>query len=174
MPTAPPSASWSSSPARAPRILPAPDPAQPRVPDLYLHLVSYDESNEFHEPVAQYWTALTSRLPETSAVQLPHWHVPPLLLDGTQNGLRVRFSWLEVPGAPARAYTHAWEQVELLRGQWMQVRFTARHVDDEGRWYDEQHVLNLGVAGGFTPDLFLNLAPDYQVSDLADPAGGGE
>lgn len=128
----------------------------------------YSQTNQFHVPIAQAWTALTSRLPAESTLQLPHWHVPPLALEGTTGGLRVKYSWLEVPGAPTRAHRQAWEQVVVASGQWMQVRFNARHVDADGRWYYEKHVLNLGVVGEFAPDLFVSGSPDYPFSDLVD------
>jgi hypothetical protein len=130
--------------------------------------VVYGQANQFHDPIAQSWTALTSRLAAGSTLQLPHWHVPPLTFDGTTDGVRVKFSWLEVPGAPPRTNRQAWEQVVLASGQWLQVRFNARHVDDDGRWHYEKHVLNVGVVGEFAPNLFVSDSPDYRLADLVD------
>jgi hypothetical protein len=55
----------------------------------------------------------------------------------------------------------------LTNGQWLQVRFNARH-SRERSWYYEKHVLNLGIVSTYSPDLFISGAPTFVAPDLAD------
>jgi hypothetical protein len=133
------------------------------------HLVLCAEGNQFEQPIAQYWMALASRLPDDSTLRLSDWNVPLFTLSGVEDGLQVRFSWHEVPGAPSRHHLHIWEQAVLAPDQWMQVRFNARRLDFGGDWNYEKHVLNTGVVDAFVPSLFVNDSPDHRFSDMADP-----
>ena len=154
----------------APQVLPPPDPTDNRAADIFLHHVVYGEDNQFQVPRVQYWIALRSRLPEPSTLQLPHWNVPALTLTGANDALQVQFEWSSsVVGAPRRNYRHRQEQVALTTGQWMQVRYNGRHFyTDDGTWYYEKHVLNIGLADSLVPTLFIAAPPDYQVTDFAD------
>lgn len=137
---------------------------------MFLHHAFYwDVDNQFQAPSAQYWIALRSRLPEPSTLHLPHWNVPPLTLTGADDNLHVQFEWSGEVGAPSRHYRHTREQVTLATGQWMQVRYNGRHFyREDGTWYYEKHVLNIGLADALVPDLFVTGPPDYQITDFAD------
>jgi hypothetical protein len=51
----------------------------------------------------------------------------------------------------------------------MQVRYNGRHLyRDDGTWYYEKHVLNVGLAAAFVPTLFVAAPPDFQITDFAD------
>jgi hypothetical protein len=167
LPASPPDAPW---PLRlrqwAPQVLPPLKQEDRRSPDLYLRLVAYCEAQRFQDPV-QYWTALTTRLPESCTLRLPGWHVPPVDVVGTPAGLQVTFSWHEVPGAPRRQHLPRQERMLLTDGQWLQMRFNARHRSDRS-WYYEKHVLNLGVVRTYNPSLFISSAPACTATDLAD------
>jgi len=170
LPANPPNTPWPSRyQYSAPKVLPPPDPTDKRAADIFLHYVSYGEDNQFQAPHVQYWIALRSCRPEPSTLHLPHWNVPPLTLADANDKLQVRFEWgLEV-GAPRRDYRHTREQVTLATGQWMQVRYNGRHLyGDDGTWYYEKHVLNIGFADTFVPTLFVAAPPDYQITDFAD------
>ena len=159
--------------SQAPEVLPPPDPADNRVPDFYLHHVTYDERNEFREPVAQQWCALVSRLPEPCTLRFPNLNVPSLTLAGANDKLQVRFPWSYEAGAPRRDSRHLREQVLLASGQWLQMRFNSVIYADGllgfgGTRYYAKRVHNIGVADAFVPTMFVARPPDYQIADLAD------
>lgn len=170
LPADPPSTPWPSRfQQAAPQVLPPPDPTDNRAADIVLHHIGYGEGNQFQAPHVQYWIALRSRLPEPSTLHLPHWNVPPLTLAGAGDGLQVQFSWSSEVGAPPRHHRRMREQVLLAAGQWMQVRFNGRHIYfDDGTWYYEKHVLNIGLADAIVPTLFVAGRPDYQITNFAD------
>lgn len=170
LPANPPNTSWPSRfQHSAPQVLPPPDATGNRAADIFLHHVVYGEGNQFQAPHVQYWIALHSRLPEPSTLHLPHWNVPSLTLTGTGDGLQLQFSWSHEIGAPPRYHRHMQEQILLAAGQWLQVRFNGRHIyQDDGTWYYEKHVLNIGLADAFVPAMFVIGPPDHQLSDFAD------
>ena len=109
LPPAPPDTQWPAS-YRSPDLTPHPDPDEHRTPDLFLQLVAYG-GYRYEKPAEQYWTALTSRLPRRNYDLVLHkWDTPPILFQGVEDGLAVRFSWHEIPGAPARHSLHLWER----------------------------------------------------------------
>lgn len=166
LPPNPPSASWPAR-FRAPEIVPQPAPSDSQPLDVLLHLVAYNERNRFEEPAAQSWATLTSRLPERSAFRLPNWRTPPITLMDANGGLQVEFSWHEVPGEPPMHHLHMREQVRLAIGQWMPIRFNARHTDSDGAWYYEKHAINIGFAHGLNPAIFVTGSSDHSLSDMA-------
>ena len=166
LPPAPPDTQWPAS-YRSPDLTPHPDPDEHRTPDLFLQLVAYG-GYRYEKPAAQYWTALTSRLPEESSLVLHKWDTPPILFQGVEDGLAVRFSWHEIPGAPARHSLHLWERRVLKPNQWLRIHFNARHTYfDGGGWYYTKHVLNIGLVEHYDLGIFINSAPDVECSDLA-------
>lgn len=168
LPANPPSQPWPSQP-QPPEIIPPPDSQANDAPEILLHFVGFNEVNLFHEPATQYWTALSTRLPEPSMLQVPFWHIPVLKFTGTDDGLQVKFSWHEVQGSPSRHHLHMWEHVMLATGQWMQVQYNARHMHrSTGDWYYQKHVLNIGNFISFAPTLFVNGPADFHLTDLAD------
>ncbi len=158
---------------RSPEVLPPPDPAHNRVPDLYLHYVTYDERNQFRDPVAQQWFALVSRLSEPCTLHCPLPYVPSLTLSGANDKLQVRFPWSHEVEAPRRDTRHLREQVLLATGQWLQMRFNSVIYADgllgyDGTRYYMKRVHNIGIADAFVPTMFVARPPDYQIADLAD------
>ncbi len=166
LPVNPPGTLWPAR-SRPPAVLPPPDTTDTRAPDIFLHFVACNESNQFQDPIAQFWITLTSRLPEVSTLRL-HRNVPLLTLTSSSDALQVTFSWHEVPGAPSRHHKHMRERVALATGQWMQVRFNGRHRDSDGHWYYQKHVFNIGIADAFVPTLFVSGGPAFRLTDLAD------
>jgi hypothetical protein len=171
LPANPPNTPW---PCRlqqwAPQVLPPLDQADDRAADIFLHRVVFGEDNHFQSPRAEYWIALRSRLPEPTTLHLPRWNVPPLTLMSAHDKLQVQFEWSsDVFGAPQRDYRPSHERVTLAIGRWMQVRYNGRHIyREDGAWYYEKHVLNIGLADALVPSLFVAASPDYQITDFAD------
>jgi hypothetical protein len=60
------------------------------------------------------------------------------------------------------------ERVRLAAGQWMRVRFNARHKDSDGVWYYEKHAINIGFVLGFGVTMFVNGTPDFSATTMAD------
>jgi|SRR5579884_1608151 len=144
-----------------------PGPTDDRPANIFLHHLIYDEGTRFQAPSVQHWIALRSSLPKPSTLQAPYWNVPPLTLAG--DGLQVEFSWSHEVGAPPRYHRHERERVQLAPGQWLQVRYNGRHIYfDDGTWYYEKHVLNIGFADAFVPTLFVAPPPDDQITDFVD------
>lgn len=170
LPADAPSAPW---PARyrhsAPVVLPPAIRTDGKAPDVYIHLVHYGEGNEFRGALSEFWTALISQLPEQCALRFPYANVPPLTLEGSNGGVQVQFTWSREVGAPRRDYRHYTEQLTLAPGQWLQIRYNGRHTYwEDGGWYYEKHALNIGLADALIPTIFVDRAPDYQITDFAD------
>jgi hypothetical protein len=158
---------------QAPEVLPPPDPAHNRVPDVYLHYVTYDERNQFRDPVAQWWFALASRLPEPCMLRFHTPLVPSLTLAGANDKLQLRFPWSYEDGAPRRSSRHLREQVLLATDQWLQMCFNSCIYADGllgygGTRYYMKQVHNIGIADALVPTMFVARPPDYQIADLAD------
>ena len=140
--------------------------------DFYLHYVTYDERNQFGEPIAQRWFALVSRLPEPCTLRYPNRAVPSPALASANDKLQVRFPWGYEVGIPRRYVRHLRQPALLAEGQWLQVRFNeiiyadGLHGYGGTRFYDKR-VTNIGFVDAFVPTLFVAGPPAFQITDFA-------
>jgi hypothetical protein len=145
-----------------PEALPLPNVAvNKRGNALIQHTASYGEGNDFAAPSHDSLTAESAGVIRIGCVR-----VEPL--DG---GARVAFEYdFRVAGMPPRdTHPRAWAKADfgLAVGEWGRVLYNGRFPSDEGGWWYQKTVVNVGCYDAVRADVFVSTRPLYTTDRMA-------
>jgi hypothetical protein len=131
---------------------------------ILMHRVEYAEADLFSEP-----TSADSGYSDETSVR-----VLGVLIERLGSGFRVALNLDPfrakgtLPGhpAPAQAPPH----FQLEPGGWGRVRYSLRHPNYDGWWYEDV-VANAAVLERFDSRVFLRGAPETELKDMVDLCG---
>jgi hypothetical protein len=145
-----------------PEALPLPDAGVGKRGDaLIQHTASYGEGNDFASPSRDSFTAESAGVISIGCVR-----VEPL-----GGGARVAFEYdFRRAGMPPRE-THPRAQTktdfELGVGEWGRVLYNGRFSSDEGGWWYQKTVVNVGCYDEVQAGVFVSTPPLYTVDRMA-------
>jgi hypothetical protein len=72
-----------------------------------------------------------------------------------EDGATLEYRWDWKCGAPVRSWRP--KRIRLGLGEWAQVTYNGRFTDwDDGNWWYERHVVNVGLFDAMTGEEFLS------------------
>lgn len=133
-------------------------PPSVRAGDLFIHEVTYGESNHFQHP-------LLAKLEQQELAEPFRYNC--LKLSVTENILNVVLEWERSEGHPRRvALTR--KVFQLSNQQWGRIRYNLRTMFGwQGIWMYKKYVLNIGFFSPSSAEVFLETEPAHIYSDMA-------
>ncbi|HEX8500186.1 MAG TPA: hypothetical protein VF659_06295 [Pyrinomonadaceae bacterium] len=146
-----------------PEALPLPDAAVGKRGNAILrHSASYREDNDFSSPSHDSLTAEGAGVIRVGCVS-----VEPL-----GGGARVAFDYdLRAAGMPPRGAhprASAKADFELAAGEWGRVLYNGRFSSDEGGWWYQKTVVNVGCYDEVRAEAFVSARPLYTIDRMAN------
>jgi hypothetical protein len=156
LPSELPSATWPIRYHRPPEALPRSTAAEGHAPDIYVYLVRSAERNQPDRPVAQYWMALASRLPDDSTLRLSGWKAPLFTVSGVEDGLQILVA-RDTRRSISPTSTSYGNRLCLLLGNGCRCD-----------WRYAKRVLNIGAVDALVSSLFVNGSTAHRFLETAD------